>query len=115
MPVGLDYYLRFALGAPRVGQQGAPPPGYRVSQARGNATVPVSQTQSASALMRMGVPPARGGPPLPLGASPNSSSPMGMVRQIGLSAFASLYLYQVTKLHTSPISVDMKCDDMLFD
>ena len=114
MPMGLDYYLRFALGAPRVGQQGAPPPGYRVSQARGNATVPVSQTQSASALMRMGVPPARGGPPLPLGASPNSSSPMGMVSKIGLSAFSSLYWYQITKYSAtySPISVDMKCDEM---
>ena len=104
MPMGLDYYLRFALGAPRVGQQGAPPPGYRVSQARGNATVPVSQTQSASALMRMGVPPARGGPPLPLGASPNSSSPMGMVRKIDLSAFASLWWYQVTKYSATYLS-----------
>lgn len=105
MPVGLDYYLRFALGAPRVGQQqGAPPPGYRVSQARGNATVPVSQTQSASALMRMGVPPARGGPPLPLGASPNSSSPMGMVRKIGMSAFSSLWWYQVTKYSVTYLS-----------
>ena len=103
MPVGLDYYLCVSLGAPRVGQQGAPPPGYR-AQARGNASVPVSQTQSASALMRMGVPPARGGPPLPLGASPNSSSPMGMVRKIGLSAFASLWWYQVTKYSATYLS-----------
>ena len=105
MPVGLDYYLCVSLGAPRVGQQqGAPPPGYRVSQARGNATVPVSQTQSASALMRMGVPPARGGPPLPLGASPNSSSPMGMVRKKDLSVFASLWWYQVTKYSVTYLS-----------
>ena len=83
-----ENYLCFSLGAPRVGQQNAPPPGYR-AQARGNANVPVSQTQSANALMRMGVPPARGGPPLPLGASPNSSSPMGMVRKIGISEFDS--------------------------
>ena len=103
MPMGLDYYLCFSLGAPRVGQQGAPPPGYR-AQARGNASVPVSQTQSASALMRMGVPPARGVPPLPLGASPNSSSPMGMVRKIGLSVFASLWWYQVTKYSVTYLS-----------
>ena len=103
MPVGLDYYLFVSLGAPRVGQQGAPPPGYR-AQARGNASVPVSQTQSASALMRMGVPPARGGPPLPLGASPNSSSPMGMVRKKDLSVFASLWWYQVTKYSVTYLS-----------
>ena len=98
-----DNYLCFSLGAPRVGQQNAPPPGYR-AQARGNSSVPVSQTQSANALMRMGVSPARGGPPLPLGASPNSSSPMGMVRKIGLSAFASLWWYQVTKYSATYLS-----------
>ena len=74
----IDVQLLLILGAPRIGQPGPPPPGYR-GPSRGNASGAGSQNQSASALLRMGVPPPRGGPPIPLGSSPNSASPMGMV------------------------------------
>ena len=72
-------------GAPRIGQPGAPPPGYR-GPSRGNASGSGSQTQVANPLLRMGVPPPRGGPSIPHGTSSNSSSPMqnamGMVRKL---------------------------------
>ena len=67
-------------GAPRIGQSGPPPPGYR-GPSRGNPAGSSSQqNQAASALLRMGVPPPRGSiPSIPHGSSSNSSSPMGMV------------------------------------
>ena len=54
------------------------PPRYP-GPSRTNANGPGSQNQASNPLLRMGVPPPRAVPSIPHGASPTSSSPMGMV------------------------------------